>query len=319
MTKPRVGVFRGGPTHVSEHSLKEGAAALAHLKNSFEVVDVFVDKNGVWHVRGYEIRPMDLDKHVDVVHNALFGDYGSDGSISQALDSLGVPYAGSGSLAQALAWNKVRAKETYRRRGLRTPDWMVFDTESHDIPEALDIFRSLPHPSVVKPVRGTLSHGVSYAGSFGELERGIRHATSYAPAVLVETYIPGKLVSCAVIDDFRGERRYVPPPVELAFDAGMKVLRHDERHGGTYRVAAPARISRDEMKEVTGMACAAHEALGARHFSQSDFIVSPRGVFIIETNLVPETSPGSPFNESLAAVGVSPAQALEHMLRSALR
>ena len=72
--------------------------------------DIFIDKAGNWHFEGIRHEPKDILKKVDVVFNALHGEFGEDGKLQKLLDSFGVPYTGSGALGSAIGMNKVLTK-----------------------------------------------------------------------------------------------------------------------------------------------------------------------------------------------------------------
>ncbi len=303
MTKIKVGVVRGGPSPHYDTSLKTGAHILKHMPEPFVPVDVFVNRAGEWHVAGYGVHPRDLSKHIDVAWNALHGEYGEDGSVQHVLDALGIPYTGSHRLPAALSWNKPQMKDVFRRHEIRTPEWVTFNTHTDDERRLLEIFRTFPQPSVVKPVRGAFSRGVSVARSFAELAEAVARAGDITPDVIIEVYVPGKHVVGSVVEGLRGEDRYVASPAESILE------------GSSDRFEAPARLLPKELDAVIRMTREAHDALGLRHYSQSDFIVSPRGVYIIETDTQPDMDTGSPFSKALAAVGVDATHFIEHVLR----
>lgn len=303
MTKLKIGVVRGGPsTHYNE-SLEGGAHILRHIPEAYAPVDVFVDKNGTWHVSGYAVHPRDLSKHIDVAWNALHGEYGEDGEVQQLLEGLGIPYTGSRRLPAALSWNKPQMKDVYRRHELTTPPWVVFDTEREDERRLLEIFRTFPNPTIVKPARAGFSRGVSIARSFDELRTAVSFAGGITPIVLIEMCVPGKHITTVVVEGMRGEKHYVPSHAEMFAD------------GEVARFLSPARLTQKEADTVATMARDAHDALGLRHYSQSDFIVSPRGVYIIETDAQPDMREMSPFMENIGAAGITLPQTIDHLLK----
>ena len=80
MERIRVGVLRGGPSSEYDISLKTGGHVLRHLKeDTYIPQDIFISRDGVWHARGFESTPERILKNVDVVFNALHGEYGEDG------------------------------------------------------------------------------------------------------------------------------------------------------------------------------------------------------------------------------------------------
>ena len=103
----KVGVVRGGPSSEYEVSLKTGANVLSHLRGDklnsiYKTIDILIDKNGIWHKNGIPTTIEKIFHSVDVIFNALHGDYGEDGKIQQVFDQWQIPYTGSGAFASAL-------------------------------------------------------------------------------------------------------------------------------------------------------------------------------------------------------------------------
>src|SRR3989338_8855285 len=115
MYKLRVGVIRGGPSREYEVSLDSGASVLSSLREHFEQDyqsrDVFIDRQGNWHIDGIPISPNDISTKADVVFNALHGTYGEDGKVQAFFESHGIPFTGSGSLGSAVGMNKILSKK----------------------------------------------------------------------------------------------------------------------------------------------------------------------------------------------------------------
>ena len=114
----KVGVVRGGPSSEYEISLQTGANILSHLRaqklnKNYKAIDILIDKNGDWYKNGIPVTIEQIFNSVDVIFNALHGEYGEDGKIQQVLDQWGIPYTGSGSFASASGFNKALAKKQF--------------------------------------------------------------------------------------------------------------------------------------------------------------------------------------------------------------
>ena len=109
-TKIRVGVLRGGPSSEHEISLRTGVHVLKNLPDKYSPVDIFVDRSGVWHLQGVVTETKRVLRKIDVLFNALHGEYGEDGTLQYMLDAFGVPYTGSKRLASVFAMHKGHAK-----------------------------------------------------------------------------------------------------------------------------------------------------------------------------------------------------------------
>lgn len=295
--KIRVAVLRGGPSAAYEESLKTGAYVLSLLREmpeKYEPLDVFVDRDGRWHYRGVEHDPHQALSDVDAVWNALHGEYGEDGSVQQTLEGLRKSFVGPGIAAAAFANNKDVAKSLYKKHALATPAHAVVSLDDFSDERLVKIFRTLVHPVVVKPATGVRALGVRMARTFHELKEAVKKTFEHSPKAIVEEYVGGKVSSCVVIENGKGERLYTLIP--------------SGRH--------PVEVN----KKIEEMARVAHEALGQRHFSSSDFIISPRGqIFIIETNSVPPLYEDSHLYHSLHATGWQPKDFVEHCLNLVLK
>ncbi len=289
-----VGVLRGGPSREYEVSLKTGASVLEALdRERYEPRDIFIDRTGAWHVHGVAADPERALKGVDVAYNALHGEYGEDGRLQRELDKLGVPYTGSDAFASAIAFNKQHTKEAVQKLGVKVPYSTVLDLEPEHEGEisalAQKLFRSFPQPSIIKPVASGSSIGVHVAHSYHGLEHALRQASTHSPKILVEEYIAGRDASVGVIDDFRNESTYalIPSPNTFGFE---------------------------EKEALTAIAKSVHTGLNLAHYSDSDFVVSRRGIYFLEVNSLPKLHGGSKLFGALQSVGTSLTQFLDHII-----
>ncbi len=303
-----VAVLRGGVGGEHEISLDTGAQVLRILPSvgdgALRPIDVFIDKNGAWHVRGVPMSPERALANADVAFNALHGAYGEDGTVERLLERIGIPYTGSSAFASAASCNKRLAKDSLKKAGARVPQSVVLKV-SHDIErEALAAFRSFSPPVMVKPVFAGSSVGAGLARTFPEFWERMTEAFAQAKEVLVEEYLLGREATCGVIDDFRGQPRYALLPAEIKRPSPFSIFDYDaKRKGESIRI--PGDFAKGESAEIARLALCAHEALGLRHYSRSDFIVTPRGVYFLEANALPPLAPESSFAQSLGATGVS--------------
>ena len=161
--------------------------------------------------------------------------------------------------------------------------------------------------------------GVRFAGDWFEFNEGIQKAFEVSPNILIEEYFPGKEATAGVIDHFRGEELYALLPVEIVppkntfYDYDSKYV-SDETD---YRI--PGRFSRAETAELMHLAKAIHQTLGLRHYSRSDFIVSPRGIYFLEVNTLPGLMKESLFPKALHAIGSKLSEFLDHVISLARR
>lgn len=318
----RVGVLRGGPGHEYDVSLQTGQNILANLPSKYHGRDILIDKSGVWHLDGLPTHPSRAARQVDVFFNALHGEYGEDGQIQSALDQLGVPYTGSGVAPSALGMNKPQAKEIFRRQGLKVPSGLVLaissETDFDPAAAARQVFNAVSPPWVVKPADRGSSVGLFLARNFQELVEALARARSYSDSLLVEHYLRGREATCAVVDNFRGQETYALPPIEIRPPAKKSIWTYDDKYSGATEEICPAGFPEAEKREIEKLAVAAHQALGLRHYSRSDFIITPYGIYLLETNSLPGLTSESLLPKALAAVGTSYADFLDHVITLAV-
>lgn len=313
-----IGVVRGGPSPEYDVSLKTGANVLRHFSETHIPIDIFISKDGKWHMNGLERSPERILKHVDVVFNALHGAYGEDGGVQEILDHHGVPYTGSNRYASAIAMNKWITKEKAILAGIKTPiSILVRRTDSLE-DKAKEIFNTIPHPMIVKPACGGSSLGLHKVDSFKDLLDALENVLSGHGSAIVEEYIVGREATCGVIDNFRGQKIYSLPVVEIIPPAG-KLFDYDSKYSGESREICPGNFSEKERKEIEKVAKLIHDRLGLRHYSRSDFIVSPRrGIYFLEVNTLPGLTEESLLPKSLEAVGIKIKDFLHHLVHMAV-
>lgn len=252
-TREHVAVLMGGWSAEREISLRSGEAVAGALE-----------------AEGYRVTPIDVERDIaarlaearpDVCFNALHGRFGEDGCMQGVLECLGIPYTHSGVLASALAMHKERAKDVMRPAGVP-----VADAEVVTRGEAL-ARHVLEPPYVVKPVAEGSSVGVVIVGPGANAPpEAIARGGGPDDLVMVERYIPGRELTCAVIGDFVTEVIEIVPLKGLAFyDYEAKYAPGGSRH------VLPAEILPDVYQLVRKYTMAACRALGCRGAARADF------------------------------------------------
>jgi D-alanine-D-alanine ligase len=316
-----VAVLRGGAGGEHEVSLDTGAHVLKVLpavaEGRFRPLDVFIDKNGAWHVRGVPVSPERALANADVVFNALHGGEGEDGTVQRILERASIPYTGSGAFASLASLNKRLAKDMLVKAGAKVPRAIVLKVSPDLEREAMEAFRAFSPPVVVKPVSSGSSVGAGLAGTFAEFWEKVKEAFTHGKEVLVEEYLVGREATAGVIDDLRGQEHYALLPAEIAKPSMFSIFDYAAKQDGT-RVRTSGGFTKEENAEIERIALLAHQALGLRHYSRSDFIVTPRGVYFLEANALPPLAPFSAFSQSLSATGISEEELFEHLIALAL-
>ncbi len=313
-----MGVLRGGPSSEHEVSLATGHAILSHLpEDRYTARDIYIDKQGIWHEFGMPTAPERILQTVDTVLIGLHGEYGEDGNVQKLLERYGVKYTGSDSFASAVAMNKVLTKEKAREHGLLTPNYYFVETGGDIDTAAHYITRNFSQPVIVKPVALGSSVGISMVGGYAPVHAAITELLPFG-GVLVEEMIRGTEATVGVVEHMRGEDLYVLPAIEIIPPPSASFFDRDVKYNGMTEEIVPGRFSKTVSDELARHARVMHEALGLRHYSRSDFIVSPRGIYFLETNTLPGLTAESLMPKSLEAVGVKFPDFLSHLIELSL-
>jgi len=247
-----VAVLMGGWSAEREISLRSGqACADAAERGGYRVSRLDVTREVAASLRA--LKP-------DVALNVLHGRPGEDGTLQGLLEILGIPYSHSGVLASALAMQKDIAKTVLKAAGVPVPGGVVTSrteaTKRH----------LLPPPYVIKPVAEGSSVGVFIVRE--DMKHPPQELTrpdwSFGDRVLVEPYIPGKELTCAVMGDKALGVIEIVPTVKF-YDYEAKYAPGGSKH------LLPAPISKEIYEECRRLSLAAHRALGCRGVSRTDF------------------------------------------------
>lgn len=320
MQKTIVGVVRGGPSSEYDISLLSGAEVLKALDtNRYEPKDIFISKEGVWHVSGREVAPDQALRGVDVVFNALHGEYGEDGRIQRIFETYGIPYTGSGPVPSSIAFNKHQAKDVAKKLGFKVAQGVLIeaDTEEKAEAEALRAFKAMCGPWIVKPAASGSSMGVVVAKDFHSLVSAIREASTISSLILVEEYLGGREATCGVIDDFRGEATYGLFPIEIIRPKNTTHWTRAAKYDGSSQEICPGNFSAEEKQKIIEYSKAIHTELGLSHYSRSDFILTPRGIYFLEVNTLPGLTAESLLPKAVKAAGATLTDFFTHIIELA--
>ena len=324
MQRIKVGVLRGGPSSEYEISLKTGAEVIKHLpKDVYDTQDIFISREGIWHKNGMPIAPHDALYHIDVIFNALHGQYGEDGKIQHLLESYKIPFTGSGYLASILGMNKALSKDVFEKNKIKTPQYRLIEnpkdiSSKENAGKLIELFRIFPLPIVVKPTSAGSSMGITLVKNFPSFEEAIKKAGEYSNSVMIEEYIPGVEATVGVIDGYRDEQTYALPAIEIRPKNNI-FFDYEAKYNGMSDEIVPGNFTHDEKAKLEDIAKKVHNALGLRHYSRTDLIISlNRGIFVLEANSLPGLTEGSLLPKALHAVGAPLSHFLDHVLRLAL-
>ncbi len=268
--------------------------------------------------RGYEVTLVDADLEVaarlrearaEVAFVALHGRWGEDGSIQGLLESMGIPYTGSGVLASALGMDKVFSKLLFREHGLKVVEYRVFPHQHADRITVGDLPFGLP--AVVKPAAEGSSVGVHIVREAGALGEACRDAASFKGDVIVERYVKGMEVNVALLDGKALGAIEIVPSREF-YDYTAKYT------AGSTEYFYPARLPPEHYRHVCDAGAHAYAILGCSGMTRADFIVMADGTpFILEMNTLPGMTATSLVPKIAAGNGIPFPELCERLLEGA--
>lgn len=257
---------------------------------------------------------LDILAHDEKAFLAIAGRGAEDGRLQGFLETLGVPYTGSGVLASAIGMNKVHAKTVVAAAGVRVPVGTRIEPRAVPDDEAERISGLLELPVILKPVSEGGSIGLQVVTSVENLASALMHVAD--EELMVEAFHPGRAVSVGVLEDGAGVAHALPP-LEAVTPNGLYSYAA-KRGTADCDYHCPARVSATTLDDLTCQAVAAHRALHCHSYSRHDFVVGDDGLaWWLEVNTLPGLSRGGNLARMAQAGGISYELLLAHILRGA--
>jgi D-alanine-D-alanine ligase len=295
----RVAVLYGGRSAERSVSLKSGKAVLDALQNAG------VDAYGI--DAGADLATRLIAERPDRVFIALHGRGGEDGSLQGLLESLQLPYTGSGVMSSALGMDKLRTKLIWQSLGLATPAYAVL----RDQADCERIVASLGTPLIVKPIHEGSSIGMAKVQSVQELEQAWQAARQYDDVALVEKWITGAEFTVAILDGRAMPAIRLRTP-HTFYDYEAKYLTNDTQY------ICPCELAPEREAELGELCLEAFNAVGCRGWGRVDVMQDQAGKFyLLEVNTVPGMTDHSLVPMAAAAAGMSFTELVLAILASA--
>jgi D-alanine-D-alanine ligase len=296
----RVAVLLGGRSAERPISLKSGTAVLAALR-----------------ALGIDAHPLDPQEPqllerlarggFDRAFIILHGRGGEDGQIQGALETLGLPYTGSGVLGSAIGMDKVATKRLWAGSGLPTAEFVVLRAE-----QDLDAAAALGWPLMIKPAREGSSLGMARADTPAELQAAYRAAAAFDAEVIAETWLSGAEYTCAILD---GEAlpliRLETPNAFYDYEA--------KYNANTTSYLCPCGLPADREADYGALCLRAFAAIGASGWGRVDFMLDAKGQpRLLEVNTVPGMTDHSLVPMAAAVAGMDFNALVARILRTSL-
>lgn len=343
MTKLRVGLLFGGCSGEHEVSISSARAIAKALTtdenaNRYEVLPVYIQKDGVWKDREIAQQVLESGKpllisdeaqpcdriprtinlsEIDVWFPILHGPNGEDGTIQGLLTLMQVPFVGSGVLGSAMGMDKIAMKMAFSQAGLPQVKYqLVMRSQIYSnpciFPKLCDQLEAeLGYPCFVKPANLGSSVGISKVRNRQELETALDNAASYDRRIIVEAGVVARELECAVLGTDYPKASVVG---EITFNSDFYDYETKYTEGKA-DLFIPAKVSDEITQKIQEMAIQAFLAVDASGLGRVDFFyVEETGEILInEINTLPGFTATSMYPQLWAATG-APFPELVHQL-----
>ncbi len=352
MNKIKVCVIFGGKSPEHDISLKSATSVISNLDiNKYEVYLIGITKDGQWYyydgsadtlendgwlsdktkLKKAIISPDSSDKAIiifdneplyvkpDIVFPVLHGENGEDGTIQGLLELSGIKYVGMGVLSSAVSMDKAYTKIILKNADIPQADWVtVIDTDLSDADAVCDkIENKLGYPCFVKPCNTGSSVGVGKAHDRLELKDMLINAFQFDRKVIVEEFIHGHEVECALLGNGTPKASCIGeiiPTVEF-YDFDAKYV------DNSTILKIPAEIPKDTQEQIKTLAQKAFVALDGTGLTRADFFVrySDGSVVLNEVNTMPGFTNISMYPKLWQAMGMKYDEILDELIELGMR
>ena len=321
----------GGVSVEHDVSIMSGTEVREHLdKKTYHVSSVTITQKGEWafsngegleYLDPVEAIPKLKSIHPDCIFIALHGPGGEDGRIQGMFDTLGIPYVGSGCEASAISMDKLRAKILAADAGAPLADRVGAAPRGGDAARAAvgaRVTEQLAYPCVVKrPYQGS-SLATLIAKDADDFRDAVEAVLPYGIEFMVERFIEGIELAVSVLDVDEEHGPVALPVTEIRPKKDGFLNYHAKYTAGATEEITPADIPDAIRDRVQDYAIRAHQAMGCRGLSRSDFMVKGDDVYWLEINTIPGLTPTSLFPQAAEAAGISFKELVGRLVESAL-
>lgn len=295
----KVAVLMGGVSSERDISLLSGKQIVEILdKNKYEVIPIVINtkKEVIEKVKG-----------IDFAFLAFHGEFGEDGSIQNILESLGIPYSGSGALTSALCMNKKQSKRILKSEGINVAKGMsIFK----DRGICLDDLENLGYPLIVKPNNGGSSIGVSLVKDRESLQDAINKGFKFDDELVVEEYIRGEEYTIPVL---KGE---VLPILSIV--SKEEFFNYKCKYDKNEAEENLAILSKEIEKKLIDVGEKCWRIFDCKAYVRVDIILNNGEPYVLELNTLPGMTKNSLFPKSAEAKGINYGELLDKIIQYSL-
>ena len=299
--KKKILIISGGISKEREISLQTGNQVAKELKNNnFKVKICEPNYNLVNEIKKFKPK---------IIFNALHGQYGEDGYIQSILENIGIPYTHSGVIASAKAMDKEISKKIFIKHKILTPKYIKYSFDNHYSELKNKIKKNFGFPVVIKPINEGSSVNV-FICNVSNLKTKLKKLKIYKE-ILIEQFIPGREIQAAILGknklgaiELKPKRKFYDYEAKYNSKAQTKHI-------------IPVDLSKKKLNELLSISLKAHQVIGCKGVTRSDFKFENGKFYLLELNTQPGMTKLSLVPEIAAYKGISFLKLIEWMLNDA--
>ena len=271
--KKLVVVLMGGLSGERKISFLTGkACSVALKKKGYKVIDL--DAKGFFVEELIKLKP-------NLVFNALHGKYGEDGFVQSIMEFLKIPYTHSGVISSSLAMDKELSRIIFNKNNLKVPKYILLNKNKEKEFYKNIKSKKIKFPIVIKPTNEGSSLGVYICNTKKQFLKNYKKLMTKYKKILVEEYIPGREIQVAVM----GNKAI--GAIELIPKSGFYDYKAKYSVSAKTKHIMPAPLTNHKYNEVLKLAKKAHDVLGCKGITRSDFRFFNNNFYLLETNTQP--------------------------------
>ncbi|MCI5772991.1 MAG: D-alanine--D-alanine ligase [Erysipelotrichaceae bacterium] len=324
----RLMIIFGGVSSEHDISCQSAKAVIMALAKRYELIKVYIDHQGAWYlftgddclqINHDQLRPLALELSrskpvfktddqvlsVDKAFIVMHGSYGEDGRLQGMLEMLKIKVVGCNSVASMLGMHKDLAKKIVGQAGIKTASFRLLKptTDLHK--------ETFKYPLFVKPNKQGSSFGISKVATPADLPKALAKVWAYDDEALVEEYIDGWEVGCAIM----GKDQLTIGEVDILLNVKDYFSYEEKYHDSAIITQVPAMISKELTEQIKTTALAIYRLLKCEGFARIDmFLTSDHKIYFNEINTIPGLTDHSRFPGMFKAAGLSFANLLERIV-----
>jgi len=340
--KSTVAILFGGRSVEHEISVRSAANVAANInRDLYHIILIGIDKQGSWYLKEEVERDMKsgqklglkLDAkapsliilesgeeiQIDIAFPALHGTDGEDGSIQGLFKTLDIPVVGSGVLGSAISMDKIISKKILLECGVPVADYLEFHKSQTEHINFEQIKKKLGIPFMIKSASLGSSVGVSMVKSAAEFSSALAESFKYDEKIIIERYVKGRELECAVIGNLDAKASY-PGEIVLIKDYDFYTYTAKYLDENAIKIQLPAEIDEESTKKIRAISVQAYKALRCEDFARVDLFLTDKGEILVnEINTIPGFTSASMFPMMWQHMGLTYEELITELINMCLK